>query len=72
MLKDTRGEVGGYCCVVELAKDPIANYVVNKAIEVSESGQKERFFEVISSSRQELSKSPYAKYVLQRIAKRDK
>jgi len=72
MLKDTRGEVGGYCCVVELAKDPIANYVVNKAIEISQSGQKERFFEVISSSRQELSKSPYAKYVLQRIAKRDK
>eukprot|EP00581_Thalassiosira_minuscula_P017159 CAMPEP_0183722464 /NCGR_PEP_ID=MMETSP0737-20130205/14406_1 /TAXON_ID=385413 /ORGANISM="Thalassiosira miniscula, Strain CCMP1093" /LENGTH=529 /DNA_ID=CAMNT_0025952623 /DNA_START=116 /DNA_END=1705 /DNA_ORIENTATION=+ len=72
MLKDTRGEVGGYCCIIELSKDPIANYVVNKAIEVCENEQKAMIFEVISSSRQELSKSPYAKYVLQRIAKRDK
>jgi pumilio RNA-binding family len=70
MLRDTREEGGeGYCCVIELAKDPIANYVVNKAIEVSEGDQKKKFLEVISSGRQELSKSPYAKYVLQRISK---
>jgi len=72
MLKDTRNDEGGYCCLIELAKDPIANYVVNRAIEVSESDYKERIRNLISSNRQELSKSPYAKYVLQRIATCDK
>lgn len=72
MLKDTRCEGGGYCCVMEMAKDPIANYVVNKAIDVSEKEQQEKFSEVISSGRQELVKSPYAKYVLQKIDKLNK
>ena len=52
--QDTRGHPGGYCCLIELAKDPIANYVVNKAIEVSESDQRGRILELIFSSRQEL------------------
>jgi len=71
MLKDTMGdeEGEGYCCVLELSMDPIANYVVKKAIDVSEKDQQERFVEVVSSSRQELSKSPFGKYVLKRIDK---
>lgn len=73
MLKDTRGDdVAGCCCLIELSKDPIANYVVSKAIEVSESDQKDRIVKLILSSHQELSKSPYAKYVLQQIAICDK
>lgn len=73
MLKDTRGDDdGGYCCVIEMSKDPIANYVVNKAIEVSDVNQKEKLFEIISASRPELSKSSYAKYVLQQMDKHDK
>jgi len=40
--------------VIELSKDPIANYVVNKAIEVSEGEQQEKLFELISTSRPEL------------------
>lgn len=73
MLTDTRKDhVGGYCCAIELSKDPIANYVVKKAIEVSEDEQKEKLFQLISASRPELAKSPYAKYVLQRIDKHEK
>lgn len=72
MLIDTRSDEAGYCCLIELAKDPIANYVVNRAIEVSESDYKERICNLILSNRQELSKSPYAKYVLQRVATCDK
>ena len=52
--QDTRGEEDGYCCVIELAKDSIANYVVNKAIEVMENDMFEEFVGVISSSRDEL------------------
>jgi len=52
--QDTRGEEDGYCCVIELAKDSIANYVVNKAIEVMENDMFVEFVEVISSSRDEL------------------
>ena len=40
--------------MIELAKDSIANYVVNKAIEVMENDMFEEFVEVISSSRDEL------------------
>ena len=40
--------------MIELSKDPIANYVVGKAIEVSEGEQKEKFCELISSNRSEL------------------
>jgi len=58
--------------LIELSKDPIANYVVSKAIEVSESDQKDRIVKLVLSSHQELSKSPYAKYVLQQIAIYDK
>ena len=52
--QDTRGEEDGYCCVIELAKDSIANYVVNKAIEVMENDMFVEFVEVLSSSRDEL------------------
>ena len=72
MLNDTREEVGGYCCVVEIAKDSIGNFVVNKAIKNSESDLQEKFFEVISSAREDLTRSPYAKYVLARVDKREK
>ena len=40
--------------MVELSKDPIANYVVNKAIEVSDADQKKKFSELISSCRADL------------------
>lgn len=40
--------------MIELSKDPIANYVVGKAIEVSEGEQQEKFCELISSNRSEL------------------
>ena len=69
LLKDTRAEKGGYCCVIELSKDSIANYVVNKAIEVSKDELRKDLFEVIESSRPELSKSQYGKYVLQKLDK---
>lgn len=70
LLKDTRDEKkGGYCCVIELSKDSIANYVVNKAIEVSKDELRKDLFEVIESSRPELSKSQYGKYVLQKLDK---
>lgn len=72
MLKDTRKQEGGYGCVIELSMDPIANYVVNKAIDNSEKDLQEKLFEVISSAREELTKSQYSKYVLARIDKRDK
>lgn len=72
MLKDTREKAGGYCCLIELSKDSIANYVVNAAIENSEKDLQEKLFEVISSAREELNNSQYAKYVLARIDKRDK
>ena len=52
--QDTRNEEGGYCCVLELSKDKIANYVVTKAIEVSENEIKDELFQVISSNREEL------------------
>jgi hypothetical protein len=54
LFKDTRGEDGGYCCVIELSKDSIANYVVNKALEFSDKDVQEKIFEVISSAREEL------------------
>jgi len=69
MLLDTRNEEGGYCCVVELSKDRIANYVVNKALENCDGGLQEELFELLSSNYQELSKSRYGKYVLQTLRK---
>jgi len=71
MLKDTREE-GGYCCVVELSKDSIGNFVVNKAIEKSETDLQNKFVEVISTAREDLTSSPYAKYVLARVDKLEK
>jgi len=69
MLSDTRHKEGGYCCLVELSKDRIANYVVNKALENCEGGLQEELFELLSSNYQELSKSRYGKYVLQTLRK---
>ena len=69
MLLDTRHEEGGYCCLVELSKDRIANYVVNKALENCDGGLQEELFELLSSNYQELSKSRYGKYVLQTLRK---
>ena len=54
LRQDTSGESGGYCCLLELAQDPIANYVVSKAIEVSDGDQEDRILELLSASRQEL------------------
>ena len=59
--QDTREEgweVGGYCCVIELSKDPIANYVVNKALENCEEDVQEKIFDLISSAREELVRIP--------------
>ena len=44
----------GACGIVELAKDPIANYVVKRAIDCAEGQQREKFFAVITSNRQQL------------------
>lgn len=49
--------------MIELSKDPIANYVVGKAIEVSEGEQQEKFCELISSNRSELvSMRPFSPF----------
>lgn len=67
ILKDTRGSGEGCCCLIELLKDPIANYVASKAIEVSRGDTKDRIYKLISMSHEELSKSSYASHVLRRI-----
>ena len=72
MLKDTHEEVGGYCVVVELSKDSIGNFVVNKAIEKSDADLQDKFVEGISNAREDLISSPYAKYVLARVDKLEK
>ena len=69
MIKDTQEEVGGCCVVVELSKDSIGNFVVNKAIEKSDADLQDKFVEVISHAREDLISSPYAKYVLARVDK---
>ncbi len=59
--QDTREEGcegGGYCCVIELSKDPIANYVVNKALDNSEQDVQEKIFGIISTAREELVRIP--------------
>ena len=44
----------GTCGIVQLAKDPIGNYVVKNAIDCAEGQQKEKIFAAITSNRQEL------------------
>jgi pumilio RNA-binding family len=60
----------GSCGIVKLAKDPIANYVVKKTFDCAEGQQREKLFAVITSNRQQLSQSPYAKYVLVKLGER--
>ena len=48
--KDFDGSYG----VIELAKDPIANYVVKKALDCAEGQQRDKLFGVINSNRQQL------------------
>mmetsp|Transcript_27337 Transcript_27337/g.44412 ORF Transcript_27337/g.44412 Transcript_27337/m.44412 type:complete len:513 (-) Transcript_27337:312-1850(-) len=50
MLQDFEGT----CGIVQLAKDPIGNYVVKNAIDCAEGQQKEKIFAAITSNRQEL------------------
>ena len=46
--------VEGTCGVIQLAMDPIANYVVKKAIVCAEGQQKEKLFAVLTSNRHHL------------------
>ncbi|KAL7440643.1 hypothetical protein ACHAXM_008489 [Skeletonema potamos] len=66
MLKDFEGSSG----IIQLAKDPIANYVVKRALDCSEGHQREELFAAITANRQQMSKSPYAKYVLAKLGER--
>ncbi|KAL7507535.1 hypothetical protein ACHAXN_004707 [Cyclotella atomus] len=55
----------GLCTVILMAQDPIANYVVKKAIETAPEGEiKQELLEILSRNRDELLKSPYAKYIV--------
>jgi len=58
--------------IIDLAKHPIANYVVSKSIGNAEGDQKQEFFDIISARRHELVSFPYAKYVLQSFDKLNK
>ncbi len=40
--------------MIELSKNSIANYVVNRAIEACEKDQQQKFIDIITSSRAEL------------------
>lgn len=44
----------GICGIVQLARDPIGNYVVKNAIDCAEGQQKEKIFAAIISNREEL------------------
>src|SRR5210317_1074949 len=46
--------------VIQLAKDPIANYVVKKALDCAEGKQRDRLFGVINSNRQQLVRIMFA------------
>jgi len=57
----------GPCCAIELALDPIANYVVKSALECTKNGaQVEKLTEALNAHRMELCRSPFAKYVVAR------
>jgi len=63
----------GPCCAIELALDPIANYVVKSALECTKNGaQVEKLTEALNAHRMELCRSPFAKYVVAKLnTKRD-
>ena len=50
----------GWCCAIDLSKDPIANYVVKSALEfIPEGEQRGRLLEVLYCHREELVCEPH-------------
>ncbi|KAL7519577.1 hypothetical protein ACHAWX_004335 [Stephanocyclus meneghinianus] len=55
----------GVCAAIIMAQDPIANYVIKKAIESAPEGdQKQNLLQELRRNRDELLKSQYAKYIV--------
>jgi len=54
LLLDDIQDFEGSSGIIQLAKDPIANYVVKRALDCSEGHQREGLFAAITANRQQM------------------